>query len=92
MVKTGDLWWSCPDCGGRTETDVGGDGPDRFCTDCDWSVTIGRPEDFDEESHGYSDKILKKYKQEIEDAAEGDVLVFDEAEGEIKNMRESDQE
>lgn len=92
MGFNGEKWWSCPVCGGQTKTDVDGDGPDRYCTQCDWSATIARPEDFDEEPDDYSDEMLEEYKQQLEDAAEGDVVVFDEAQGEITTMREADQE
>jgi hypothetical protein len=39
-----DDWWNCPKCGEMTETDPGGDGPDRYCTACDWSYRIPRME------------------------------------------------
>jgi rubredoxin len=42
-----DSWWECPKCGGQTETDAGGDGPDRFCPDCGWSYRIPRVDELD---------------------------------------------
>lgn len=42
-----DEWWECPVCGGQTETDIEGDGPDRYCTECDWSVRIPRQDEVD---------------------------------------------
>lgn len=40
-----DDWWDCPACGADTQINRGDDGPNRYCTDCDWSVTIPRPDD-----------------------------------------------
>lgn len=39
-------WWKCPKCGGQTELNDHPEPPepDRYCTECDWSVSIARPE------------------------------------------------
>ncbi|MFY4814511.1 hypothetical protein ACOJIV_17710 [Haloarcula sp. AONF1] len=48
-----DDWWFCPECGEQTHTNPSEDGPDRYCSHCDWSVTIPKPEEmsYDPEKH-----------------------------------------